>query len=162
MNDSERLRRTDVPASNGYRYSSIDGPRDRSLRVGERERDAVGEILRRRHLEGRLDTEELEARLERCLAAKSYAQLDELIADFPPEDEDRARSGSHRRFRPWPPAFFVLPAILIAAIAFGGHAAWLVVPLFFFFVVRPLLWHGRVGGYRRRGWAGGPRHSTRI
>ena len=74
-----------MAASNDYRYSPGDGPRDRSLRVGDREREAVGEILRRRHVEGRLDTDELDTRLERCMTAKTYAQLDELIADFPPE-----------------------------------------------------------------------------
>jgi Domain of unknown function (DUF1707) len=40
-------------------------------------------ILRQQHLEGRLNTDELRARLERCMAAKTYAELDALIADFP-------------------------------------------------------------------------------
>ena len=38
-----------------------DGPRNRQLRVGDKERDAVGEILRQRHLEGRLDVDEFQA-----------------------------------------------------------------------------------------------------
>jgi hypothetical protein len=80
-----------VSAADDYRYDPADGPRDRSLRVGDKERDAVSEILRQRHLEGRLDSEEFEARLERCLTAKTYAELDELIADFP--GARRARRG---------------------------------------------------------------------
>ena len=59
------------------------GPRDRSVRVGDKERDAIGEILRKRHVEGRLDYDELQARLERAMAAKTYGELDELIADLP-------------------------------------------------------------------------------
>jgi hypothetical protein len=129
------------------------------MRVGDKERDAVGEILRQRHVEGRLDTEELEARLERCMNAKTYAQLDELVADFPPDSEERVRP---RQVRRWPSAFVFVPAALIAAIVFGMHVAWLAIPLFFFFVVRPLLWRTRAGGYARGGWACGPRSTTRL
>lgn len=38
-----------------YRYDLAGGPRDRSLRVGDKERDAASEILQRAHAEGRLD-----------------------------------------------------------------------------------------------------------
>jgi hypothetical protein len=58
--------------------------------------------------------------------------------------------------------FLLLPAVLIAAIAVGGHVGWLAFPLFFFFVVRPLLWRSWGGGYRRGGWAYGPRSRTRY
>jgi hypothetical protein len=138
--------RTRVSASIDHRYDPSGSPRDRSLRVGDRERDAVGEILRERHLEGRLDTDEFQARLERCLTAKTYAELDELIADFPREEEER-RVGQPRRRTPWPFVPF-LPLALVAAIVIGAHGVWPVFPvfLFFLFVVRPLRWHG---GYRR-------------
>lgn len=141
-----------MSASNDSRYSTGTGPRDRSLRVGDKEREAVGEILRDRHVEGRLDTDELQARLERCLAAKTYAQLDELIADFPRDAAERRRDWTRR---PLPLPFLVLPLGLIAAIAVSGHLAWLAVPLIFFFVVRPLAW-GRGFG------ACGPRRMTRL
>ena len=52
-------------------YSRRSGPRDRQLRVGNAEREAVVEILRREHLAGRLDNDEFDARLARCLAAKT-------------------------------------------------------------------------------------------
>ena len=151
-----------MAASNDYRYSPGDGPRDRSLRVGDREREAVGETLRKGHLEGRLDSEEFQARLERCMAAKTYAQLDELIADFPPEAPERARSSQTRSRWAWPPVLLLLPAVLIAAVAFGGHIGWVAIPAFFFFVVRPLLWRSWGGGYARGGWACGPRSTTRL
>jgi hypothetical protein len=148
-----------VPASNDFRYDPGAGPRDRSLRVGDKERDAVGEILRRHHLEGRLDTDEFQGRLDRCLAAKTYAELDELIADLPRERVEPPGAGQRETRRPWPfPLPFVfLPLALIAAIAVGGHLAWLAIPLFFLFVVRPLVWRTWRGGYARGSWACGPR-----
>ena len=126
-----------MPTANDNRYDPRAYPRDRSLRVGDQERDAVSEILRQQHVEGRLDVEEFQARLERCLAAKTYAELDELIADFPREEAEpqpMARTWNRRR---WPLAVPFLFVLLIVA-ATHGHAAWLAVPLVFFFVVRPL------------------------
>ena len=149
-----------MPATTDYRYG--DGPRDRALRVGDKERDAVGEILKQRHLEGRLDANEFQTRLERCIAAKTYAELDELIADFPPEETDRNRTGRPARLRLWPPAFLFLPLALLAAITLGGHIAWLAVPLVVFFVLRPLAWGALGGGYRRGFGACGPRRTTRA
>jgi hypothetical protein len=158
---SRSIERTHVPASTEYRYDRADGPRDRSLRVGDKERDAVGEILRRHHLEGRLDTDELQSRLERCMVAKTYAELDGLIADLPGEEE-RPRPVAHLwTLRPWPFPFLFLPLGVIAAIALGAHGAWLLIPLFFF-VVRPLTWRAWGGGYRRGVWACGPRRTTRA
>jgi uncharacterized protein DUF1707 len=142
------------------RYTANDGPRDRSLRVGDKDRDAVGEMLRQRHLEGRLDTSEFEARLERCMAAKTYAQLDELIADFPPERERAQRSQARTRWGR-SPLFLLLPAVLIAAVVSGGHLAWLAFPLVFF-VLRPLMWRSWGGGYWRAGRACRPRSTTRA
>jgi hypothetical protein len=149
-----------VAASTDFRYDPGDGPRDRTLRVGDKERDAVAEILRQRHLEGRLDTDEFQVRLERCLAAKTYAELDVLIADFPRADSERHLPREPWGWRPWPFAFVFLPLALIAAIVIGSHAAWLAVPLLFFFVVRPLVWGGR--GYPRTYWTCGQRRGTRV
>ena len=151
-----------MSAPNDYRYDPGDSPRDRSLRVGDKERDSVGEILRQGHLEGRLDTDEFQARLERCMAAKTYAELDELIADFPRQEAERRRPGQGWGWRAWPLAFPLLPLVLIAAIVAGGHFAWLAVPLIFFFVVRPLVWRARRGGYPGGWWACGPRRTTRA
>ena len=160
---TESIERTHVSASSDYRYNAGDGPRDRTLRVGDKERNAVSEILRRRHLEGRLDTDEFQARLERCLAAKTYAELDELIADFPRDGAERRWETRSWTRRPWPLPFMLLPLVLIAAVVVGGgHLAWLAIPLFFFFVVRPLAWGPWGRGYGRGFGACGPRRTTRI
>jgi Domain of unknown function (DUF1707) len=139
-----------VTASNDHRYDPAGNPRDRSLRAGDRERDAVSEILRRAHVEGRLDSDEFQERLERCLTAKTYADLDRLIADFPREGAGAGTTGQRRTWRPWPAPLMFLPLAVVAAVAFGGHVAWLAIPLFFFFVVRPLMWR-TLGGRPARG-----------
>jgi hypothetical protein len=130
-------------------YSLRSGPRDRRLRVGDAERDAVGSILRREHVAGRLDNNEFDERMTRCLAAKTYTDLDELIVDFPPAEPVR-RHASARWRRPWPLLLF--PLIALIAVGSHGRAFWLVVPLFFLFVVRPVLWRG--GGWTCRPYPG--------
>ena len=142
--------------SKDHGYDSRGGPRDRSLRVGDQEREAVGAILRQGHLEGRLDTDELQDRLERSVAAKTYAELDALIADFPGQSRDRRPAARSWAWRPWPFAFPLLPLVMIAAITLGFHFAWIAVPLLFFFVVRPLMWGAR-GGHGRASWHGSRR-----
>ena len=129
------------------KYNRRSGPRDRQLRVGDAEREAVVEILRREHLAGRLDNDEFDERVARCLAAKTYAELDELIGDLPADEREPRRVVGRRGWRPWPLPFVFLP-FLVAAIVFShGRAAWLVVPFFVLFVVRPFFWRGF--GWRR-------------
>src|SRR5262245_646941 len=132
------------------------------MRGGDKERDAVSEILRQHHLEGRLDGDEFQARLDRCLAAKTYAELDALLVDFPREESASRRAAQSWRRRPWPLPFVFFPLVLIALIVSHGHVAWLAIPLLFFFVVRPLAWGAWGGGYRRSTWACGPRRTTRA
>ena len=137
------------------KYSRRSGPRDRQLRVGDAEREAVATILRREHLAGRLDNDEFDERVARCLAAKTYAELDELIGDFP-ADEREGRRAVGSRGRRWPSPFVFLP-LLVAAIVFSdGRAALLVVPFFVWFVVRPFFWRGfGWRTYSRRSWPDG-------
>lgn len=149
-----------MPATNDKRYDRRSGPRDRRLRVGDSEREAVGDILREAHVDGRLDSDEFQERLERCLSAKTYAELDELVADFPTAETEQRRNARAWAWRPWPFAF--LPLALIAAIVLsGGHLFWLAFPLFFLFVVRPFLWRSWGRGYGR-GICMGGRYTTRT
>jgi hypothetical protein len=145
------------------RYSRRSGPRNRQLRVGNDEREAVAGILRREHVAGRLDTSEFDERLERCLTAKTYADLDELIADFPlAEGEQWQPPRLAWRWRPWP--VLVLPLIVLAIVFSHGRAAWLLVPFAFWFVVRPFIWGfgWRSVGLRGYGRRCGPFVGRRI
>jgi Domain of unknown function (DUF1707) len=126
-----------------YTHQPRHEPRDRGLRAGDRDRDAVADILREQHLAGRLETEEFQERLDRGYAAKTYGELDELVADLPGDEPTRAA----RRAWRWP-AMALVPLLIAAIVLSRGHALWLAIPLFFF-VGRPLLW--RSAGHRR-GW----------
>jgi Domain of unknown function (DUF1707) len=157
-----------MPTDPNTTYDRYTGPRDRSLRVGDKERDAVGEVLRERHVEGRLDAAEFQARLEQSMAAKTYADLDTLVADFPREGEERRRDGQPWRGRLLPIPFrlplLFLPLALIGAIFVVGHLFWLAVPLLLLFVVvRRFVWRRWGGGYWRGPCAGfGPRRAMRF
>jgi DUF1707 SHOCT-like domain len=145
-----------MPDTSSKGYTRRSGPRDRGLRVSDTEREAVADILREQHLQGRLTSDEFHERLDHCLTAKTYAELDALVADFP-ATEARSSQGRGCGWRPWP--FVLVPFVLIAIAASGGHLFWLAFPLIFFFVIRPLLWRSR--GFRGRGmWACGPRYRT--
>ena len=139
-------------------------PRDRALRASDRDRDAVGEQLRRQHVAGRLDTDEFAERYGRCLEAKTYPQLDELIADLPGEEERAFVGGTGpvpqgngrwgpRRALGRVPVFFWLALGLALAVLSGGHLAWVAFPLLFF-VFRPFIWRSawRRGGRGPGGW----------
>jgi hypothetical protein len=142
--------------TNSDGYTRRSGPRDRGLRVGDREREAVADVLREQHLQGRLASDEFQERLERCLAAKTFAELDALVEDFPAGDEP-GRQGRGWGLRPWP--FALVPLVVIAVAATGGRLLWLAFLLVFVFVVRPLVWRSR--SFRGHGmWACGPRYMT--
>lgn len=147
------------------------GPYDRSLRAADTDREMVADILREQHIAGRLDEDEFQNRIERCFTAKTYADLDAVIADLPQESyesyhsyqshaDSRVRTGPGMRV--WPRFAFVPLLALVAIIALShGHLFWLVIPFVFFFV-RPMLW--RAGG-RRGGWGPvgcAPRHNTYV
>ena len=58
------------------------------LRASDREREAAVLRLRAAHLEGRLDTEELEERVARAHAARTRAELDAVEGDLPARSRD--------------------------------------------------------------------------
>lgn len=66
--------------------------RNGHLRASDADRDQVAERLRTAATEGRIATDELEQRLERALAARTYAELAALVADLPPTLPARRRS----------------------------------------------------------------------
>jgi hypothetical protein len=54
-----------------------------SLRASDSDRDQVSERLRHATAEGRLSADELDQRLEALYAARTYGELDALLADLP-------------------------------------------------------------------------------
>ncbi len=68
------------------------------LRASDADRDKTAEVLRAAAAEGRIDLAELEERLERTFAARTYAELSPITADLPGADEGGrlARTGTDR------------------------------------------------------------------
>lgn len=124
-------------------YSRRSGPRDRELRVGDAEREAVGDILRREHLAGRIDNEELDERVARSLAAKTYNDLDQLIRDFPATEPALRPRGTGPAWRRSDLPYLFLPLIVAAIVFSHGRAVWLLVP-FIWLVARRLSLRGRL------------------
>lgn len=67
-------------------------PASGGIRVGDGEREAVAEILREAAAQGRLSIAELDDRLEAAFQARTYAELDPLVADLTVELPSRMLS----------------------------------------------------------------------
>ena len=100
------------------------------LRASDADREQIAERLRHATAEGRLLTEELEQRLETAFSARTYGELDALVADLPGSIERRRKSS----VRPWIAVALALalliPVVLavIAAVLFvltGVFAVWM-------------------------------------
>jgi len=138
--------------TNQYFFARIAG-RDLNLRAGDADRDRVAERLRTGHAEGRLDTAELQQRLERCYEAKTFGELGEIVSDLPRQDEPAERRPGGwlqpgrwglRRFAPILIVLFVL-----AAVSSHHHVVLFWIPLLFIF------W--RLSWWRRRRWSAASR-----
>lgn len=108
------------------------------LRASDADRDATAALLRAAHAEGRLDTDELEERSERCYASKTLDELDELVRDLPSPRRYAPRRIDHRHGRTWHPAGFapVIALLVGIAVVTDGEAMWLAWPLAFFAFAR--------------------------
>ena len=119
----------------------------RGLRASDADRERVAEALRRHHVDGRIDTDELQERLERCYAARTGGDLAALLADLPGEAPPRppyARAGRAR----WPLAAAVVVVLLafatVGAVAHGHPGPF---PFLAVLLLLKLAWGGP---WRRR------------
>ena len=91
------------------------------LRASDADREQVAERLRQATAEGRLVAEELEERLEAVFAARTYGELDAVVADLPGAPARRRErpqhlwAGSSLWLRPLPIlAMFILAPVLLS------------------------------------------------
>jgi hypothetical protein len=132
----------------------------RRMRASDADRAATAERLRQHYTEGRLDAQEYDERIDRCYAAKTVGELDELFVDLPrsaPREPEPERGyGGYRGYRgglpPWRFAAIaaVIAALIVVSCVTGAHLFWLAWPLFFIFIFGPF------GPWRRMG-CGRPR-----
>ncbi|MGH2884650.1 MAG: DUF1707 SHOCT-like domain-containing protein [Solirubrobacteraceae bacterium] len=92
-----------------------------TLRASDADREHVAERLRHAAGEGRIVSEELEERLEAVFSARTYGELDAVVADLPGTPV-RRRERSHTLSVPRSPALivalvFLLPVIVSMLIA---------------------------------------------
>lgn len=78
-------------------------PSRANIRIGDRERDVVAALLQKAAVDGRLSMEELDDRLEIALKARTYADLDPLVADLAAELPSQALSSGWRQPQGPPP-----------------------------------------------------------
>ena len=72
-------------------------PRQPELRASDADREQLAEELRAHAVAGRIDTDELEERLQSAYAARTLGELDELRRDLPATPEQLALSIRERR-----------------------------------------------------------------
>ena len=72
-------------------------PQGADLRVSDRERERVVDLLSRHAAEGRLDVDELDARIDRAFAAPTRGELEAVTSDLPTSGERTPRRGRHHR-----------------------------------------------------------------
>jgi hypothetical protein len=92
-----------------------------TLRASDADREQIAERLRHAAGEGRIVAEELEERLETVFSARTYGELDAVVADLPSGTPARRRERSVSIFRYGPlpivAMVFLLPVIVSMLIA---------------------------------------------
>jgi hypothetical protein len=128
---------------------------DPDLRASDADRETTADRLRQHHIEGRLDQDEFQARLDRCFAAKTVGELAELTRDLPTGPARRGSGNrsnlgpfSYLRMVPIVPIILAIVAIHLVVAALTG--LWILIPLFFLarltmFRCGPRDWRGRRG-----------------
>jgi hypothetical protein len=151
----ERLPRSpDTPS----RYTSSI-TRTGHLRASDADRDQVAERLRNAATEGRIGFDELEERLTAALAARTYGELEAVVADLP-----RQQPARRRTLVPASPVArvaivlaIVVPVMLAAIVAVTAFfSAWIIWAV----IAWAVFGHHHHGHHTRRGH-GGPRHGHR-
>jgi hypothetical protein len=135
----------------GYSTYGVHARRDPNLRAADVDREATSERLRHHHVDGRLDADEFQARIDRCYQAKTIGDLEQLVTDLPPEPTSEGRFHL-RRMGMVPLVPIVIAVVAISAVTGGHHGHfgfWLVIPLFF--LARFWLWRHVPWDLRRRG-----------
>ncbi len=98
-----------------------------ALRASDQDRERVAERLRHATAEGRLLTEELEERLGIAFSARTYGELDSVLADLPAPRPERHRTPLWAKATIAAAILVAVLAVmaLVALIAIGLAGAWM-------------------------------------
>jgi hypothetical protein len=101
----------------------------RQLRAADTDRDQTAEVLRRAAAEGRITFEELDERIGRAYAAKTFADLEALTRDLPGPGVRAPVPAATRDQPPEVPAGTSAPSFSVAILSSAQRAGpWLVPP----------------------------------
>jgi len=101
----------------------------RQLRAADTDRDQTAELLRRAAAEGRITFEELDERIGRAYAAKTFADLQALTSDLPGPGVRASVPATPRYHPPEVPAGTPAPSFSVAILSGAQRAGpWLVPP----------------------------------
>jgi hypothetical protein len=109
---------------------------DPNLRASDADREATADRLRQHHIDGRLDQDEFQARLDRCFAAKTVGELAGLTRDLP-ADPARRGAGTRTNFdllgclRMIPIVPIILAIVAIHLVVGVLSGLWILIPLCF-------------------------------
>lgn len=102
-----------------------------SILAADSDRDRIAEQLRQAAVDGRIFAHELEERLARALRARTYGELDELVADLPRDSKPSRRRSRAARVASSYPAVAVLAMVAMtllmlvaAAVVMAGMFAF--------------------------------------
>jgi uncharacterized protein DUF1707 len=126
--------------------------RHHSLRASDADRDAVVDRLRDAAGEGRLEPDELEQRVDVALRARTYGDLDELLADLPGDGLARRpgpRTGSIARVAVLGAGLLIAVTVAVAVVAL---VAMLVLTAAAWWIACVLFWLVCCGSRRRLAW----------
>lgn len=135
-----------------------------SLRASDADRDGVAERLREATVEGRLAAHELEERLGRVFAARTYGELEVTVADLPSTARARRRPASRRAIgllRAHPALLLLAIPVLLIAVAtlIAITVLWAVISLLVLLAGRRGLPYSR-GAFGCTPWRGRPHHAA--
>ena len=95
----------------------------RQLRAADADRDRTAEMLRRAASEGRITFDELDERVSRAYAAKTFADLEAVTSDLPGPGVKPPAPATARYQPPGVPAGTPAPSLSLA-IMIGARRAW--------------------------------------
>jgi DUF1707 SHOCT-like domain len=102
----------------------------RQLRAADADRDRTAEVLRRAATEGRITFDELDERVSRAYAAKTFADLEAVTSDLPGPGV-KPPAAATARYQPEVPAGTPAPSLSLAIMSGARRAGpWLVPPAY--------------------------------